>query len=65
MWNWSDFNMVRVDEPLKNGMCDVCTHCIKEKRTKKCNDILNKQGKFVSCREIRVCQKFTNQVEYR
>lgn len=50
--------MNRVDEPLKNGMCDECTHCLQIKRTKKCDDAINKNGKYISCREIRMCANF-------
>lgn len=48
----------RVDEPLKSGACDECTHCVQIKRTKKCDDALTKTGKYISCREIRVCEAF-------
>ena len=48
----------RVDEPLKSGACDECTHCVQIKRTKKCDDALTKTGKYISCREIRVCNAF-------
>ena len=48
----------RIDEPLKNGACDECIHCVQMKRTKKCNDTLTKTGKYISCREIRVCDAF-------
>ena len=48
----------RVDEPLKSGACDECIHCVQMKRTKKCDDTLTKTGKYISCREIRVCNAF-------
>lgn len=48
----------RIDEPLKSGACGECTHCIQVKRTKKCDDALTKTGKYISCREIRVCDAF-------
>ena len=50
--------MNRIDEPLKSGACDECTHCVQIKRTKKCDDTLTKTGKYISCREIRVCNAF-------
>ena len=27
--------MDRIDEPLKSGACDECTHCVQIKRNKK------------------------------
>ena len=50
--------MYRIDEPLKCGACDECTHCIQVKRTKKCRDNVTKQGNLIPCREIRVCATF-------
>ena len=50
--------MDRIDEPLKSGAGDECTHCVQIKRTKKCDDTLTKTGKYISCREIRVCNAF-------
>ena len=50
--------MNRIDEPLKSGACDECTHCVQVKRTRKCDSALTKQGKYISCREIRVCTAF-------
>lgn len=48
----------RIDEPLKSGACDECIYCVQMKRTKKCDDALTKTGKYISCREIRVCDAF-------
>ena len=48
----------RIDEALKSGACDECIHCVQMKRTKKCDDTLTKTGKYISCREIRVCNAF-------
>lgn len=48
----------RIDEPLKSGACDECTHCVQVKRTKKCDGALTKQGKYISCRQIRVCTSY-------
>ena len=50
--------MIRINEPLKSGVCDECEHCVKEKRTRKCNDAVTKQGKLIHCREIRECNGF-------
>lgn len=50
--------MDRIDEPLRNGACNECTHCMQVKRTKKCDNALTKQGNFIPCREIRVCTAF-------
>ena len=43
--------MDRIDEPLKSGACDECTHCVQIKRTKKCDDALTKTDKYISCRD--------------
>lgn len=29
---------LRIDEPLKNGSCNECSHCMQVKRTKYCGD---------------------------
>ena len=50
--------MDRIDEPLKSGACDECTHCVQIKRTKKCDAALTRQGNLIPCREIRVCNAF-------
>lgn len=55
----------RIDKPLKCGACDECTHCIQVKRTKKCDDAINKQGKIIACREIRVCTNFNRAYEIK
>lgn len=51
-------NITRIDEPLQCGACNDCTHSIKIKRTMKCDKSQNKNGKYISCREIRVCESF-------
>ena len=40
-------NIVRYDEPLKNGICDECNHCLKIKRTKFCDASKNKNDKYI------------------
>ena len=50
--------MDKIDEPLKNGVCDECTHCIQVKNIKKCDDILTMHGRCISCDEIRVCTNY-------
>lgn len=47
-----------IDEPLKNGSCEECNHCIQVKRTKYCGNTENKNGKHIPCREMRVCNGF-------
>lgn len=49
---------LRIDEPLKNGSCKECNNCIQVKRTKYCGDKKNKNGKYIPCREICVCNSF-------
>lgn len=49
---------LRIDEPLKNGSCNECSHCKQVKRTKYCGDTENKNGKHIPCREICVCNRF-------
>lgn len=39
--------MDRIDEPLKSGACDECTHCVQIKRTKKCDDALTRQENLI------------------
>lgn len=51
-------NITRIDEPLQCGACNDCIHGIKIKRTMKCDQIQNKNGKYIACREIRVCESF-------
>ena len=52
-------NIVRYDEPLKNGICDECNHCLKIKRTQFCDASKNKNDKYIRCREMMVCGKFS------
>lgn len=52
-------SVVRNDEPLQNGICDRCNHCLKIKRTKYCDASKNKNDKYIKCREMRVCEKFS------
>lgn len=49
---------LRIDEPLKNEICNRCVHCVQVKRTKKCDQALTQNGKHISCREIRLCNSF-------
>lgn len=49
---------LRIDEPLKNEICNKCVHCAQVKRTKKCDQALTQNGKYISCREIRLCNSF-------
>jgi len=53
---------MRINEPLDSGNCNECLHCIKVKRTLKCDQI-TKSEKYVSCREIRVCGNYKKAVE--
>ena len=52
---------IRIDEPLKNGKCKECTHCLQIKRTLKCDAI--RKDKYISCREVRVCGDW-NKIKY-
>lgn len=52
-------NILRIDEPLQNGICDKCNHCLKIKRTKFCDASVNKNDKYIKCREMRVCGNFS------
>ncbi len=47
-----------IDEPLKNGNCEECNHCMQVKRTKYCDATQNKNGKNIPCREMRTCNEF-------